>query len=199
MGTEDFSKLKKRLKEELDKERYKHTLGVAQTAVCMAMRYEVDLNTANLAGLLHDCAKCIPDKKKYALCEKYGIQLSDSEKQNPSLVHAKLGAYIARDHYGITDQEILNAITWHTTGKGNMTTLEKIIFIADYIEPGRSKQKNLPLVRKMAFIDLDETMYLITKDTLEYLSTMSAAIDENTQEAYVFYADVHNKRTEDLE
>lgn len=64
MSNEDFSRLKKKLKEELDKERYKHTLGVASTAVCMAMRYEIDLDKANLAGLLHDCAKCISDKKK---------------------------------------------------------------------------------------------------------------------------------------
>lgn len=198
MGSEDFSKLKKKLKKNLDKARYKHTLGVASTAVCMAMRYEVDLDTANLAGLLHDCAKCIPDKKKYELCAKYKLNLSDAEKRNPSLIHAKLGAYIASDKYGIREKDILSAIAWHTTGKGNMTLLEKIIFIADYIEPGRTKQKNLPLIRKMAFIDLDEAMYLITRDTLEYLSKSPETIDHNTQEAYDFYADVHNKRTEEL-
>lgn len=199
MENEDFSRLKKKLKENLDKARYKHTLGVASTAVCMAMRYEVDLASAYLAGLMHDCAKCISDKKKYELCDKYQLKLSDAEKRNPSLIHAKLGAYVAKDKYGINDQEVLNAITWHTTGKGDMTVLEKIIFIADYIEPGRTKQKNLPLIRKMSFIDLDETMYLITRDTLEYLSETPGAIDANTQEAYDFYANVHNKKTEDLE
>ncbi len=188
----DISKIKKKLKKKLDKERYHHTLGVASTAVCMAMRYEVDLTTANLAGLLHDCAKCIPDDEKYELCAKYDISLSEAERQNPSLLHAKLGAYIARDKYGVKDQEILNAITWHTTGKADMTTLEKIIFIADYIEPGRTKQKNLAQIRKMAFIDLDETVYLITKDTLEYLSTTPKMIDKNTREAYEYYADLHS-------
>jgi predicted HD superfamily hydrolase involved in NAD metabolism len=197
METEDFRKIKKKLKDELDKERYRHTLGVASTATCLAMRYEVDLDTANLAGMLHDCAKCIPDKKKYALCEKYKLQLSNSEKNNPALLHAKLGAYVARDQYGIHDQEILDAITWHTTGKANMSTLEKIIFIADYIEPGRTKQKNLALIRKTAFTDLDEAMYLITRDTLEYLSKTPGDIDTNTQEAYDFYAAVHDNRTED--
>lgn len=137
-------------------------------------------------------------KKKYELCEKYKITLSDAEKRNPSLIHAKLGVYIARDKYGIKDRDILDAIRWHTTGKGDMTTLEKIVFIADYIEPGRTKQKNLALIRKMAFVDLDETMYLITRDTLEYLSKSPGTIDQNTQEAYDFYTDVHNKRTEDL-
>ena len=188
----DISKIKKKLKKKLDKERYHHTLGVASTAVCMAMRYEVDLETANLAGLLHDCAKCIPDDEKYELCAKYDISLSDVELQNPSLLHAKLGAYIARDKYDVKDQEILDAITWHTTGKADMTTLEKIIFIADYIEPGRTKQKNLAQIRKTAFIDLDETVYLITRDTLEYLSNTPKMIDKNTREAYEYYADLHS-------
>ncbi len=188
----DISKIKKKLKKKLDKERYHHTLGVASTAVCMAMRYEVDLEKANLAGLLHDCAKCIPDDEKYELCAKYDISLSDAELQNPSLLHAKLGAYIARDKYSVKNQEILDAITWHTTGKAGMTTLEKIIFIADYIEPGRTKQRNLAEIRKMSFIDLDETVYLITKDTLDYLSTTPKMIDKNTREAYEYYANLHS-------
>ncbi len=194
----DISKIKKKLKKKLDKERYHHTLDVASTAVCMAMRYEVDLETANLAGLLHDCAKCIPDDEKYELCAKYNISLSDAERQNPSLLHAKLGAYIARDKYGVKDQEILDAITWHTTGKADMTTLEKIIFIADYIEPGRTKQKNLAQIRKMAFINLDETMYLIVKDTLEYLSTTPKTIDENTHGAFGYYSILHTLKKETL-
>ncbi len=198
MENEYFSHIRKKIKKVLDKDRYRHTLGVASTAVCLAMRYEVDLERAKLAGLLHDCAKCIPDKKKYELCTEFHISLTETEKHNPSLLHAKLGAYIAREQYGITDQEVLDSITWHTTGKGDMTTLEKIIFIADYIEPGRTKQKNLALIRKMAFMNLDEAMYLITRDTLEYLSKTSAPVDEKTREAYEFYSELHNNKTEEL-
>jgi predicted HD superfamily hydrolase involved in NAD metabolism len=197
MEKEAFKKIKKTLKKKLDKERYQHTLGVASTAVCLAMRYEVDLETARLAGMLHDCAKCIPDTKKYQLCDQYGLTLSASEQENPSLLHAKLGPYIARDRYNIDQQEILDAITWHTTGKADMTVLEKIIFIADYIEPGRTKQANLAQIRKMAFIDLDETMYLITRDTLDYLSSTPGAIDQNTQAAYDYYAALHHQKMED--
>ena len=160
-----IDKMKKRVQEHLDKVRYEHTLGVMYTAGAMAMRYQVDLEKALVAGLLHDCAKCLSSDKKIKLCEKYNITISDSERRNSGLLHAKLGAYLAYSKYDIEDQEIIAAITYHTTGRPEMTLLDKIVYIADYIEPNRNEAPNLPEVRKLAFVDIDECLYLILKDS----------------------------------
>ncbi len=184
----DFKAIKKKLKSDLDEERYKHTKGVAHTAVSLAMRYEYDLQKAYLAGLLHDCAKCIPDEEKLALCKKYGHVLSESEKNNHALIHAGLGVYIAKDRYGIDDDEVLGAIRWHTTGRPGMTLLEKIIFTADYIEPNRTKQENLTAIRKEAFVDIDRCIYMISSDTIRFLEKRNAGIiDPYTGQVYEFY------------
>lgn len=122
----DLWKLDKKLQKEVDEDRYHHTLGVMFTAASMAMVWGEDLEKARVAGLLHDCAKCIPNKKKITMCEKNKIEITEFERNNPFLIHAKLGAFLAKDKYKVEDPEILSAITWHTTGKENMTLLEKI-------------------------------------------------------------------------
>ena len=101
------------------------------------MCYGADLEKALTAGLLHDCAKGRGVKEQIRYCEKHGILLTEAELAMPALIHAKLGAYLAEKDYGITDPEILDAITYHTTGRPDMSLLEKIIYIADYIEPNR--------------------------------------------------------------
>ena len=187
--------IRKRLKKELDKGRYEHTKGVMYTAGCMAMAYETSIEQAMLAGLLHDCAKCIPNKKKLKMCSEHNIPVSDFERSHPFLLHSRLGAYIAHEKYGIDDQEILSAINYNTTGRREMSLLEKIIYIADYIEPMRYKASRLPEIRKLAFEDLDECMYEILKDTLEYLEEDSADdIEPTSKEAYIYYKELHNKR-----
>ena len=143
------------------------------TCAALAMVYDYDLEDAQAAGLLHDSAKCIPNKKKLKLCSQHDIPVSDFEKDHPFLLHAKLGAYVASSKYDIKDEEILTAITYHTTGRPGMSLLEKIVYISDYIEPMRDKAPNLAKVRKIAFEDLDECMYEILKDTLEYLEGKS--------------------------
>ena len=165
----NFAEYEKKLKKYLDKDRYRHTLGVMYTAAALAMAHDDDMEQAQMAGLLHDCAKCIPNKKKLKICKKQNIRISSVEKSNPFLLHAKLGAYIAKEKYQIEDEEILSAIRWHTTGKEAMSELEKIVYIADYIEPGRNKAPRLAWIRKVAFEDLDEGMYYILKDSLSYL------------------------------
>ena len=109
------------------------------------------------------------------------------------MLHAKLGAYLAKKKFDIRDPEVLSAITWHTTGKAAMTVPEKIIYIADYIEPGRNKAPRLEEIRKMAFKDLDECMYLILHDTLTYLKTAEKEIDTVTESAYEYYCNLHNQ------
>lgn len=191
----DLWKLDKKLQKEVDEDRYHHTLGVMFTAASMAMVWGEDLEKARVAGLLHDCAKCIPNKKKITMCEKNKIEITEFERNNPFLIHAKLGAFLAKDKYKVEDPEILSAITWHTTGKEDMTLLEKIIYIADYIEPARNKAPHLTRLRKLAFTDINECMYEILKDSMAYLSENPKTMDPMTEQAYQFYEALHRGRT----
>ena len=194
MSDYDFIKMQKKLAKYLDENRYEHTLGVMFTCASLAMVHGYDLKNAQVAGLLHDSAKCIPNKKKLKICAEHHIPVSDFEKEHPFLLHAKLGAYIAKAKYNVTDKEILSAITYHTTGKPDMTMLEKIVYIADYIEPARNKAPRLTEIRRLAFEDLDECMYQILKDTLSYLDENPNDVDSSTKDAYAYYTMLHEDR-----
>jgi putative HD superfamily hydrolase of NAD metabolism len=194
MDTADFRKIQKKLYKKLDSHRYQHTLGVMYTCAALAMVHGVDLGKAQTAGLLHDCAKCIPNEKKLKLCKKHEIPVTPFEKENPFLIHAKLGAYLARKKYKVEDEEILSAIRCHTTGKEAMTALEQIVFIADYIEPTRSTAPHLERLRRLAFQDLDQCTYEILRDTLTYLRQSPQKIDETTERAYGYYRERNEKR-----
>lgn len=183
----ELHEIRKKLKKELDKGRYEHTKGVMYTAGCLAMAHGYSVEKAMLAGLLHDCAKCIPNDEKIALCEKNHILIHPVEYESPYLLHAKLGAYLAEKIYGVSNPEILHAIKVHTTGEPDMNLLDKIIYIADYIEPGRDKAPNLQEVRQMAFQDLNVCMAQILRDTLMYLMSRGGSIDNTTRMTYEFY------------
>ena len=188
-----MKKIKKYLKKHLTKDRYHHTLGVASTAVAMAMRYNPDPSNSNfikraeLAGLLHDCAKCMDNNKRLRICEKNNLSCSSFEKSHPYLLHGKVGAYIAQTKFKIEDNDILQAITWHTTGRPDMSLLEKIIFIADYIEPSRTPVPELNLIRQLAFVDIDKAMEKILSNTLKFLESKGNPIDKMTQTTYDSY------------
>lgn len=188
-----MKKIKKYLKKHLTKERYHHTVGVAYTAMSMAMKYnpQPDNNEfmikAEIAGLLHDCAKCMDNDKKIRICNKNQISYSKIEAENPYLLHGKVGAYIARKEFDILDEDILNAITWHTTGRPDMSLLEKIIFVADYIEPSRRPIPELNLIRQFAFTDIDQAVIKILENTLKYLNEKGNPIDDMTQKTYDSY------------
>ena len=187
MAEYDLKLLQKKMKEALSEDRYEHTIGVMYTAESLAMRYGVDMTKAAVAGLLHDCAKCIPNAQKIKMCKKNDIEITDMEEKNPSLLHAKLGAYLAEDVYGITDSEILNAIRWHTTGKPDMSIMDIIIYMADYIEPNRDKAPNLRAIRKLCFENIEEALYQVLEGTLEYLANCPDMIDPMTKVSYDFY------------
>lgn len=193
MAQYDFVKMQKKLSKYLDEDRMSHTMGVMYTCAALAMAHGYDLTDAQAAGLLHDSAKCIPAKKKLKMCDEHKIPITDFEKEHSFLLHAKLGAYIAREKYGIKNEDILTAITYHTTGRPGMSMLEKIVYIADYIEPMRDKAQHLTEIRKLAFQDLDECMYEILKDTLIYLEENPKDIDHTTKDAFVYYKDLHMK------
>lgn len=189
----DLKALQVQMQQVLSKDRFEHTLGVMYTAESLAMRYGADTASAAVAGLLHDCAKCIPNAEKLQLCQKYGIDISASEEKNPSLLHAKLGSFLAKEWYGVEDADILNAIRWHTTGRPEMSLLDKIIYMADYIEPNRKKAPNLKELRRLSFEDLDGALLMVLKSTLDYLSDCPDTVDPMTRECYEFYKQMLNQ------
>lgn len=187
MQKNNFIIYKKNLQKKLDTNRYEHTIGVAYTAAALAMRYGEDIEKAKMAGLLHDNAKCLSDEKRIQICKKYNIHMTPVEQNNPFLLHAKVGAFYAMHKYKINDKAIIRAILYHTTGRPEMTLLEKIIYVADYIEPLRHEAENLDEVRKLAFEDIDKAMLKILSDTWDYLQTTNGEIDNNTMKTYNYY------------
>lgn len=187
MNINDFESIIKKVKKAQTKQRFNHTMGVAYTAASLAMRYEVSMEQAFLAGILHDCAKCISDEKLREKCQKNNIIITDFERKSPYLLHSKLGAFYASEKYDIKDEEILNSIIYHTTGRPNMSMLEKIIFVADYIEPNRYKAPNLNKIRKISFENIDMAVFIIIKDTIDYLSKNKSSIDNTSIETYNYY------------
>lgn len=183
----ELEKLQKKMKSKLTKIRYQHTLGVMYTAAALAMRHNADIQDAMLAGLLHDCAKCYSDEKKDKMCQKNHIILTAAEHRNPSLIHAKLGAYLAEHKYEVTKANILDAISFHTTGRPDMTLLEKIIYIADFIEPNRINFPGLDIIRRVSFEDIDYAVYLTVQSTLDYLRSLHVSIDSGTEQTYLYY------------
>ena len=182
-----LNEIKNDLKKVLNEHRYTHTLGVADTAKKMAEVFGVNPNMAYLAGILHDCAKNFSANQLIETCMENHIPISKYEQKAPYLLHGKVGAYVAETKYHIEDEEVLNAVKWHTTGKADMTKLEQIIFCADYIEPNRSVQPNLSYLREISLKDLDLLTYYIAKDTLHYLTAKGQIIDKYTEEVYQFY------------
>ncbi|HJA12241.1 MAG TPA: bis(5'-nucleosyl)-tetraphosphatase (symmetrical) YqeK [Candidatus Mediterraneibacter merdipullorum] len=185
--TEELLKIQKDLSKKLKKERFEHTIGVMYTAASLAMCCGEDLSKALTAGLLHDCAKAYPVKEQIKLCKKYGIGLTESELEMPALIHAKLGAYLARSEYKIKDGDILDAVTYHTTGRPGMTMLEKIIYIADYIEPNRRMIPGLQEVRDTVFRDIDRAVCLCAQGTIRFLSESGKPVDPATVGTYEYY------------
>lgn len=171
----------------LSKKRMEHTLGVEYTATALAMKYGEDIQLAALAGLLHDCAKFYSNEEKINKCEEYHIPIRSFEYQNPELLHAKLGAFLAKEEYGIQNEEILQAIACHTTGKPNMSKLDKILYVADFIEPNRKDIPMLDQIRMLAFEDLDQCFFQILKNSFEYLKTKDIIIDDMTEVTYHYY------------
>ena len=179
--------MRKKLEKKLSPKRFEHSLGVEYTAACMAMCFDADIEKAAIAGLLHDCAKYLSSEKKIKVCLENELSISVYEYENPELLHGKIGALYAKKKYEVEDPEILSAITYHTTGKEDMTTLEKIIYIADFMEANRKTLKNMDVIRKLAFTDLDACLCQIMKNTIHYLEAKNAIIDDLTLSAYKYY------------
>ena len=180
-------KIQEKLKHLLKPGRYEHTIGVMHTAAALAMCWGGDVSNALTAGLLHDCGKFGSDEEQVKRCQEYGVSLTDSEIRVPALVHAKLGAYYAEKEYQITDRRILDAIRFHTTGRADMTLLEKIVFLADYIEPHRREIPGLNEIRAMAFHNIDKAVCMAAYNTIHYLESIGQEIEPATIETYEYY------------
>ena len=194
MSETDIYKLQNKIKKELEEKRFEHTLGVAYTAANLAFVNDYDEKKAFIAGLLHDSAKCLSHEKRLMICKKNHLDISNIEEGNPVLLHAKVGAFFAEEKYGISDLDILNAILYHTTGRPDMGLLEKIIYVADFIEPHRKKLPRLTEIRKMAFEDLDRAVFMILESSLNYLEKGNSQIDPKTEETYLFYKKIMEER-----
>lgn len=173
--------IRERLSSALSEKRYVHSVNVAETAAKMAIHYGADQSRIYLAGLLHDCGKFCRGDAAREFVKKIGYQADEIEWIQPGLLHGVIGEYIARQEYGITDPEILDAIRWHTTGRAAMSVLEKIIYIADYIEPGRSFE-GIDAMRNEAFRDLDRCIVLCAESTIRYVMDKGYLLHPKTVE-----------------
>ena len=165
----------------LKAKRIPHVLGTEQTAKALAEKYGADVEKARFAALLHDATKRLSMAEQLALCEHYHIALDELEQHALKLLHAKTGAALARDVFG-ADDEIYNAILWHTTGKADMALLDKVIYLADYIEPNRDFD-GVDDLRKVVWEDLDRGLAMGLAMTVEEMKERGNPVHYNTLEA----------------
>lgn len=175
--------MKSKLKAVLKPGRYQHSLGVCSEAVKLAELYGIDHDKAYFAGLLHDCAKGCNKEEQLGLCEKFGVELDEITLACPAVIHAPLGAEIARREFGIKDEEILDAIRYHTVARAGMTELDKIVYIADMIEPMRDYD-GVDELRGLAYKDLNKAMLEALKQSIRFNLDKNAVIHPNTLEAW---------------
>jgi predicted HD superfamily hydrolase involved in NAD metabolism len=178
----------KYLQNNLNKQRYEHSLRVRDTSIALAEHYGADISKAKIAGLVHDCAKNMEDEEIINIIEKNGYTIEGIYRRTPNLMHGLAAAIIAEKDMGIKDIDILNSINYHTTGRKNMSLLEKIIYISDYIEPMR----NFPGVeelRKATYYNLDEALLLSLDNTIKYVISRNQLLHTDTVEArnYILY------------
>lgn len=178
--------LREEVMQYLSPKRVAHVAGCESEAVLLAMRYGEDPETAAEAGILHDITKRLKYDEQLILCRKYGIILDKDQLANEKLLHPITGAAFARDLFGISD-EVYEAIRWHTTGKPDMTLLEKIIYMADYIEPTRDFP-GVDKLRALAHKDLDKAMALGLEMSLEDIRSYGVEPHKDTVEAYKWYS-----------
>jgi len=185
-----FNQIEDYLKNNLTEKRYRHTLGVVATAEHLAIQHGVDVNDAKLAGLLHDVAK---EMEIQAVGEMLRSHRDvDYLNHSQKVWHAPVGAYVAKEKFGIENEGVLNAIRYHTTGRSAMTPLEKVIFVADYTEPNRTYEGCVH-VRDL-WSDLDQAVCEILRQKVEKVQAASKGMHPDTLAAYEYYVQVVNKK-----
>ena len=163
----------------MDEKRFKHSIGVRDTAVMLAEKHGEDVEKARIAGLLHDCAKNFPKEESIRRCEEAGVRLKPVCYAEKGLVHSYLGAIVAKEEFGISDEAILSAIYYHTTGHEDMPLLTKIVYLSDIIEPGRNVP-NLEELRQIAMEDIDEALIRAINSTICHILSKGSVLDCDT-------------------
>lgn len=181
----DYTEILKWLKDNLNEKRYIHTLGTADCAKELAKQFGLNEDKAYLAGLLHDCAKCFPNEELLNIIHKH-LDVEECEMLNYKTLHAPVSAYIAETEFGIKDKEILSAIRWHTLGKLNMSDFEKIVFIADKIEPNTRDKEYSDKIRELLAQEngLNKALLKCYKETIKSLVKRDLKICLLTIEIY---------------
>ena len=181
----DYEALKDLLKSRLNVKRYYHSLCVMDEAMVLAEQLGADKEKAKLAGLLHDITKNTPDEEQLALLDKYGVLLTDTERITQKLHHAMSGACFVEHELNITDSDIINAIRYHTTAKADMSPLEKVIYMADFISADRDYD-GVNDLRELAHRDFDEAMLVAIAFTINELLEKRSPIHPDTLAAWNF-------------
>lgn len=191
-----IQEMKDRVKSAMSERRYIHTIGVMETAERLGLLYgDAEMaERAKIAGLLHDIVKEIPAEERNALCKKYNVCQDEFFQKAPELIHPHLGAEVAHFECGVEDEEILDAIRYHTSGRANMTTLEKITYIADYIEPNRADFVGIQEGRRLAEIDLDLAMEMMLKNVLDYIGGQGKVPDPVSLKAYEYFKGINKDK-----
>lgn len=171
-----------KLKGMLSPRRFVHSLNVMETAVKLAEKYGAEKEKAIIAALLHDCAKDVEGDRLLELCKKYGVNADEITMLHPELIHAPLSARMAFEDFGVDCQEVLDAISFHTTGRENMGTLEKVIYLADCIEPSRSFP-GVDRARELAEQDLDEAVVYCLERSMVYVLEKGKLLHPDTLKA----------------
>lgn len=166
----------------LSESRLNHSLSVSETAVSLAAKYGENVEKARIAGLVHDCAKNMKPAQLIKVANEHGILIDDIYTNNPSILHGVVGSTIARELMGIQDQDVLRAICYHTTGRKNMSILEKIIYIADYIEPLRNFS-GVEELRSLSKVDLDAAVIQSLENTIKLIVSQKKLLHLDTVEA----------------
>ncbi len=173
------NEIREKIIADIGKERFYHSIRVKETALKLAEVYPVDLKKAETAALFHDCAKIRDEEILRKRADEFNLVLNEYMLENSELIHAPLGAEMAKLTYGITDIDVLNAIKYHTTGKEDMNMLEKIIYMADYIEPMRNFP-GIEDIRDMAFKDIDRALFMAFNKTIVFLIKDNKLIQPDT-------------------
>ena len=176
-----------------DDERYWHSVSVALTAVNLADTYGANKDNCMIAGILHDYCKCLSLDEMLDMCEKYGVILTEEDKKADGCIHGFLAAKMCKEKFDIND-EVYNAIYYHTCGRPNMTILEKIIYISDFIEPLRRFRDKVEEVRRLAYSDIDKSIVLSAEMGLNFLKRTNKFIHSNTQKTLDYYTNIINNR-----
>lgn len=165
--------------EDIGLARYEHSVRVMDTAMDLAKNYGEDLEKAKVAGLLHDCGKFVDREILLKKAKNFGIIQNIGEVDNIQLIHGRLGRFIATEKYNIHDPSILDGIEYHTTGRKSMTKLDKIIYMADYIEPKRNFD-GVKAIREITFRDLDLGFLMALNKTIKLIVDIDQSLDINT-------------------